>query len=79
MNNLKPMKIEFFENLNIIEISCGYNHCLALNEEGVIYGWGYNYYGQTGSRNNSEIECKPNIVELSDSSENRIKFIYCYK
>ena len=48
--NLKPIKIDFFDNKNIIEISCGDSHCLGLSEDGVIFGWGHNEYGQTGSK-----------------------------
>ena len=39
---LKPKRIEFFDNKNIIDISCGERHCLALSSEGLVYGWGDN-------------------------------------
>ena len=29
-------------------MSCGHSHCLALTEEGKLYGWGSNEYGQIG-------------------------------
>ena len=37
---LKPMEIVFFHNKNIIDISCGNRHCLALSSGGLVYGWG---------------------------------------
>ena len=33
---------------NIIQISLGYYHSVALTSEGRIFTWGYNYYGQLG-------------------------------
>lgn len=36
------------------QIVCGYAHTLALTDEGLLYAWGANTYGQlgTGSKNN---------------------------
>jgi len=33
---------------NIIAISAGGNHCLALRNDGRVYAWGTNWYGQLG-------------------------------
>ena len=38
----KPQIIEFFNDKNIIVISRGDRHCLALSNEGLVYGWGDN-------------------------------------
>ena len=38
----KVKLIEYFNNKKIIDISCGYSHCLALSSEGLVYGWGDN-------------------------------------
>uniref|UniRef100_A0A6B2L734 Uncharacterized protein n=1 Tax=Arcella intermedia TaxID=1963864 RepID=A0A6B2L734_9EUKA len=46
---LKPKKIE--ELSNIVEVMCGNCHALAINADGVLFGWGYNGYGQLGSSN----------------------------
>ena len=35
-------------NVKIVQVCCGDRHSLLLSEEGVVYGWGYNMYGQTG-------------------------------
>lgn len=37
-----------------LQIVCGYAHTLALTDEGLLYAWGANTYGQlgTGSKNN---------------------------
>lgn len=36
------------------QIVCGCAHCLALTDEGLLYVWGVNTYGQlgTGNKNN---------------------------
>ena len=34
---------------NILKISTGYDHYLALGSDGTVYGWGYNGYGQLGN------------------------------
>jgi len=38
----------------IISIACGYYHSIALAQDGTVYAWGYNYFGQL--RNNSTTE-----------------------
>ena len=35
-------------NNKIIQVCCGERHSLVLTEEGVVYGWGDNRWGQTG-------------------------------
>lgn len=37
----------------VIQIACGYAHTLALTDEGLIYAWGANSYGQLGTGNKS--------------------------
>ena len=76
---LKPIKIDFFDNKNIIEISCGFCHCLGLTEDGLIYGWGSNF-GQIRSRNDNNEEIileTPIEIQISDCLYNRFKFIHC--
>jgi len=36
---------------NIIAIAAGYKHTLALTDDGHIYAWGANFYGQIGNGN----------------------------
>ena len=44
----EPQLIEFCPNVKIVQVCCGERHSLVLIEEGVVYGWGDNTYGQTG-------------------------------
>lgn len=36
-----------------LQIVCGYAHTLALSDEGLLYAWGANTYGQLGTGNKS--------------------------
>ena len=38
------LDMNFFTKKNIIDISCGYSHCLALCSDGIVYGWGDNAF-----------------------------------
>jgi alpha-tubulin suppressor-like RCC1 family protein len=42
-------QIEYFLNIFIVDVSCGYNHCLSISNKGEIYGWGGNKFGQLGN------------------------------
>jgi len=35
----RPTAIQF-ENSNIVKVACGFNHCLALTDEGNVWVWG---------------------------------------
>jgi len=40
-----PIKIDFFDNLDVIQISGGESHSLALTSDGTLYGFGRNDIG----------------------------------
>ena len=44
----KPGSIKGPNNQTITQISCGSTHTLILTSDGMVYGWGNNYYGQIG-------------------------------
>lgn len=44
-----PKTQPFFQ----IQVACGYAHTLALTDEGFVYAWGANSYGQLGTGNKS--------------------------
>eukprot|EP01080_Neovahlkampfia_damariscottae_P006207 gene6207-10213_t len=46
-----PQKIKYFEGKNITKMSCGYTHCLALENDSTVYSWGSNVYGEIGTGN----------------------------
>ena len=46
----QPFNVSCFTeyNIAIIDISCGKKHTLALSDQGVIFSWGSNEFGQLG-------------------------------
>ena len=57
----------------LIQIVCGYAHTLALSDEGELYSWGANSYGQLGTGN------KANLVtpsRVSADGERLVSVIY---
>lgn len=45
------------------QVACGYAHTLALTDEGAVYAWGANSYGQlgTGNKSNQALPTQINI------------------
>ncbi|CAB3377166.1 Hypothetical predicted protein [Cloeon dipterum] len=44
-----PRKVPGLEGITITRIVCGLNHALALSNDGKVYSWGWNGYGQLGN------------------------------
>ena len=53
VNQLSPCRVSALNNIVIIKVVCGYAHTLALTDEGHLYAWGANSYGQLGTGNKS--------------------------
>jgi len=70
---LIPYKINEFIGEKVEAISCGSNHSLALTENGCVYSWGYNRYGQLGLNSENFKENKPQRIEI----DVKIKKICC--
>lgn len=45
----------------LAKVACGYEHTLALSDEGKLYAWGGNSYGQLGIGNKTN-SCTPVMV-----------------
>jgi tRNA A-37 threonylcarbamoyl transferase component Bud32 len=67
-----PEVIQFSPDSNIIAVVCGSYHSLALTQNGQIYAWGLNSYGQIGCYNDKLI---PTRVEGLDGE--KITMISC--
>ncbi|XP_054543881.1 probable E3 ubiquitin-protein ligase HERC6 [Talpa occidentalis] len=61
--SLVPVEIKTFTDIKIIQVSCGHYHCLALSEDGQVFSWGNNNYGQLGLGKVSPPQAKPKRVE----------------
>ncbi|XP_067113934.1 RCC1 and BTB domain-containing protein 1-like isoform X1 [Osmerus mordax] len=52
-NQLTPCRLSSLQGSCVQQIASGYSHSLALTDEGLLYTWGANTYGQLGTGNKS--------------------------
>lgn len=45
-NERKPRRIAKLRGVEVVQVSTGGWHCLALDSAGLVYAWGGNEYGQ---------------------------------
>ncbi|XP_077578799.1 RCC1 and BTB domain-containing protein 2 isoform X2 [Stigmatopora nigra] len=71
-NQQTPCRVAALQGVKVVQVACGYAHTLALTDDGYIYTWGANSYGQlgTGSKNNYSLATlistdKERIVEVA--------------
>ncbi|MGL4948682.1 MAG: leucine-rich repeat protein [Mycoplasma sp.] len=57
-----------FKNSNITQITLGDFHSSAVDKNGVMYTWGYNYYGQLGIGTSGSSAYKSKPVKVADNS-----------
>lgn len=50
-----------------VQVACGYAHTLALTDEGFVYAWGANSYGQLGTGN----KCNQALPTLINTEKER--------
>ena len=50
----------------VLQLVCGYAHTLALSDEGVLYTWGANSYGQLGTGNKANQVAPSKVVVNGD-------------
>ena len=58
---LYPSRIEYLKDKSIKQVAHGYNHVLALDEDGNVYSWGNNFHGQLGMGDSKE-RTKPAVI-----------------
>lgn len=54
------------------QVACGYAHTLALTDEGLVYAWGANSYGQLGTGNKSN-QALPTLI---NTDKERFVIVY---
>ncbi|XP_033209361.1 RCC1 and BTB domain-containing protein 1-like isoform X2 [Belonocnema kinseyi] len=71
VNQTSPCKVAGLVGVVIEKVVCGYAHTLALSDEGTLYSWGGNGYGQLGLGNkaNSCTPIKLTVPELGRVSD----------
>ena len=69
-----PTLIENSDNcVNFTAISCGARHSVAVTEDGQLYTWGWNEYGQLGNSQTEGISALPSPVKLLS----RVLSVHC--
>ena len=72
-SNPNPTPVQVLSLSGITKISAGWEHCLALDNNGIIWAWGGNYYGQLGDGTTSakttpfQVPGLSNIVSIAAS------------
>lgn len=49
VNQTNPCRVSALHDVCVAQIVCGYAHTMALTDEGLLYAWGANSYGQLGT------------------------------
>ncbi|KAL7641414.1 UNVERIFIED_CONTAM: hypothetical protein RMT77_008554 [Armadillidium vulgare] len=58
VNQHNTCRVTALQGVVITKVACGYSHTLALSDEGHLYAWGLNGYGQLGTGNKAN-QCSP--------------------
>ncbi|XP_072180243.1 RCC1 and BTB domain-containing protein 1-like [Diadema setosum] len=63
VNQPSPCKVSSLNGVVISQIACGYAHSLGLSDEGHLFTWGANSYGQLGTGNKANLCGATKIAE----------------
>uniref|UniRef100_A0A8C8DEA4 BTB domain-containing protein n=3 Tax=Oncorhynchus TaxID=8016 RepID=A0A8C8DEA4_ONCTS len=76
-NQLTPCRLVGLQGLCVLQVSVlsGYAHSLALTDEGLLYAWGTNTYGQLGTGNKSN-QLSP--VQIMAEKERIVEIAACH-
>ena len=61
INQLNPCRVTALQGVVVTSVMCGYAHTMAVTDEGGLYAWGANSYGQLGTGNKANC-CTPTRV-----------------
>ena len=77
-DSIIPTQITYngFNNLNIVDISCGNYHSLFLTDNGRVYGCGYNNVGQTGRNTGGANFYEPTLITANDFNNVKINSVF---
>ncbi|XP_074111220.1 RCC1 and BTB domain-containing protein 1 [Cotesia typhae] len=77
INQLSPQKVTGLNGIVIAKVVCGYSHTMAMSDEGDVYVWGGNGYGQLGLGTKSNA-CQPVKLTIGDMGRvSDIAAIHC--
>ncbi|KAK7810385.1 hypothetical protein U0070_022148 [Myodes glareolus] len=65
-NQPTPCRVAALQGIRVQRVACGYAHTLVLTDEGQVYAWGANSYGQLGTGNKSNQSYPTPVVVEKD-------------
>ncbi|KAF7317896.1 PHD-type domain-containing protein [Mycena kentingensis (nom. inval.)] len=68
----RPFDVDGFEGKKIVQLSAGQQHCIALDETGLVYVWGYGGYCRLGLGGQVD-EMRPKSVPQFASSKESMR------
>lgn len=68
VDHLIPHKLNALSKSFISQISGGWRHTMALTDDGKLYGWGWNKFGQVGVGDNID-HCLPQLVQFPNNEK----------
>jgi len=68
INTPIPSNVTGFNKISIVDIACGWQHCLALSSEGALFSWGCGDEGQLGHGDNFD-SAFPSEVKFFDRTQ----------
>nr|XP_020009828.1 probable E3 ubiquitin-protein ligase HERC6 [Castor canadensis] len=71
VQSYKPLSVGALKNLGVIYISCGYKHTAVLTQDGQVFTFGDNSFGQLGYNSTAETR-GPQLVERIDGLVSQI-------
>lgn len=71
-NQATPRVCDFPLQLRVVAVSAGKQHCLAVIENGDVYGWGANTHGQCGLGHVSAAVLRPTKILMQTSTPARV-------
>jgi hypothetical protein len=69
LHNHEPEMVESLKTVNIISISCGDYHTIALSDNDEVYAWGSNEFGQIGIPFTSEFHSIPYKLSMPENEK----------
>lgn len=68
-----PIPLEISDDDHFIAISAGSRHSMALSENGILFGWGWNKWGQLGLDLTVQVTDTPQVIPVDE----KVKSICC--
>ncbi|TFK48358.1 RCC1/BLIP-II [Heliocybe sulcata] len=65
----EPILVRGLEGKNIVEIACGQQHSIALDDTGLVFVWGFNGYCRLGLGHQKDILTPQSVPQFSGPNE----------